>query len=351
MPPLVRLEPFLLHESSMVRDSVGFHFFQTWPDKEDLAPLVLEACRRYGDEPCMNLLSFGCRFPLSARGLLEALRALADIRPPFVEQWVSLAPLSLTRGRAEVLRSVLSRRAIARLDRRTCFHDAAPEELWRRLSALSRKLDLRAMAPGDLDETDDLLEALANVERPENVTAMIRDLDDCDMRWALLELAGVMGLTEVADVLVDLLACGDDVLVRASVESLARIRSENTVAAIAARYPRGSRRFRSFALSVLKAVKLDSSESLLRDLAGAETDPALRARVFDALRFHFTAGSERLLRQELENPSSWMLPEAIAKALYVFGELRGASAPPPPFEGDEIYFHLSFEERDEPAPR
>ncbi len=343
MPPLARLEPFLLHESSMVRDSVGFHFFETWSNEEELALLVLEACRRYGEEASLNLLSFGCRFPLSSRSLLEALRALTQSRPPFVEQWVSMAPLALVKGRAELLRSVLSPRAVARLDRRTYFHRGSATELWRRLEGLCRKLDSRSAEPGERDEIDDLLEALAAVDRRDNVAAKILALEETassHLRWALVELSGVMRLSELGGTLVDLLGAGEEPIARAAVQALARFGSTSIVGSIGGRYWAGSRRFRRFALSVLKAIKLESSETLLRELAERETDPALRGRIFDGLRFHFSEESETLLRRELERPSSWMIPEEIQKALFVFAELRGAGAAPP--EEREIYFHIPF---------
>jgi hypothetical protein len=343
MPPFARLEPFLLHESSMVRDSVGFHFFETWSNEEELAPLVLDACRRYGQVASLNLLSFGCRFPLSSRSLIEALRMLTESRPPFVEQWISLAPLSLARGRAELLRSVLSRRAIARLERRTQFHRETTTELWRRLDGLCHKLDSLAFEPGERDEIDDLLEALAALERRERVASKVLALGESasHLRWALVELSGVMSLSELGGALVDLLGAEEEAIARAAVDAIARIGSTSVVSSIGTRYSSGSRGFRRFALSVLKAIKHDTSEALLCELAESERDPALRGRIFDGLRFHFTERSEMLLRDELTKTSSWIPPEEIQKALHVFSRLRGEGAGLDPGDG-EICFRIPF---------
>ncbi len=343
MPPLVRFEPFLLHESPLVRDSVGFRFFESWSAEEELAPLVLEACHRYGEEATLNLLSFGCRFPLSARSLLEALRALTGSRPPFVEQWLSRAPLSLVKGRAELLRSVLSRRAITRLERRASFHRETTTELWRRLDGLCRKLDSApAPAPGARDEVDDLLEALAAAEHRDDVAARVLDLEESasHLQWALVELSGVMRLSEIVSVLVDLLGNGDDLIAQAAVEALARIGASSVVSFISTRYADGSRRFRRFALSALKAIPIGAAEALLSDLAESESHPALRGRIFDALRFQFTTRSEALLRRELERSSSWIPRGEIAKALFVAAELRGAR--PAPLDESDITFHIPF---------
>jgi hypothetical protein len=326
----------------MVRDTVGFHFYESWSDDEELAPLVLEACRRYGEEPCLNLLSFGCRFPLSSRSLLEALRMLSESRPPFVEQWVSTAPISLVRGRTELLRSVLSRRAVSRLDRRAFFHRATTTELWRRLEGLCQKLDSRAFGPGERDEIDDLLEALSARERPDGVAAKVLALEESarSLRWALVELSGVMKLSEPGEKLVELLGATEEAIARAAIQALARMRSLSVVSLIGARYPGSPPRFRRHALSVLKASKIEPSGALLAELAESESDPALRGRIFDGLRFHFTARSEALLQRELERPSSWMLASEIRKALFVFAELRGEAGAPA--EDGEIYFHIPF---------
>jgi hypothetical protein len=341
MPP-VQLEPFLLHGSPLVRDSVGFRFFESWSREEELAPLVLEACRRYGEEATLNLLSFGCRFRLSAEGLLESLRVLTESRPPFVELWVSLAPLSLVKNRAELLRSVLSERASSRLLRRGRFHRETATELWRRLDALCGKLASRGAAPGERDEIDDLLEALAVVEHPESVAEKLLDPEGAarPTQWALVELAGVMRLKELSESLVGFLGSGEDAVARASVEALARIGSASVVASIASRYAESTRDFKRFALSALKAIEHDAAGALLSDLAETESHPALLGRIFDALRFHFTGRSEALLRRELERQVSWMIPEEIAKALYVFRELRGASSVPP--GESDVYFHIPF---------
>jgi hypothetical protein len=161
------------------------------------------------------------------------------------------------------------------------------------------------------------------------------------LRWALVELSGVMSLSELGGALVDLLGAEEEAIARAAVDALARIGSTSVVSSIGTRYSSGSRGFRRFALSVLKAIKHDTSEALLCELAESERDPALRGRIFDGLRFHFTERSEMLLRDELTNTSSWIPPEEIQKALHVFSQLRGEGAGLDPGDG-EICFRIPF---------
>jgi hypothetical protein len=355
LPPL---QPFLLHEDSMVRDSVGFRFFESWSKDTGLVPLVLEACRTYGEEDTLNLLSFACRFRLDTRGLVESFRALALSHPPFVEQWVASAPLDLVSSRAELTRSLLSTRARARLSRRGTFHHMKPPELWRRLEAVSGRMDERVSEPGDWDEVEDLTEALSVVERRERVLELVstsRALPSAHFRWAIVDLAGAMELEGAVESLVSLLGEKDDGLGRAAVEALVRISAKGSssnqcVRRIGDRYPGGSRRFRRFALAALKAIQSEESRALLFTLADSEEDPALRGRIYDGLRFHFSDEAEALLRRELESPTSWMIPEEIQKALSVSSYIRGETDPAVErwrreleARGDgEIYFHIPF---------
>lgn len=73
-------------------------------------------------------------------------------------------------------------------------------------------------------------------------------------------------------------------------------------------------------------MKFPSSETLLRGLVDVEENPALRGRIFDALRFHFSEAAGALMRSELREPTSWMLPEELEKALYVHTRILGYSA-------------------------
>jgi hypothetical protein len=358
-----KLQPFLLHEDSMVRDSVAFGFFESWSKDPGLVPLVLEACRRYGEEDTLNLLVFGCRFRLDAQGLIESLRALTTSHPPFVEQWVASAPLDVLSSRAELARSVLSPRAMARLSRRERFRGMKVLDLWRRLEALSGKMDDRTSERRDWDEAEDLIEGLSVLARRDWLferLAGVRDLPRGHLRWAIVDLVGAMGIDTALDALVGLLEEEDDGLGRATVQALARIGSTSTgssgssashcVALIRDRYRGGSRRFRRSALASLKAIQSEESRALLYTLVDTETDPALRGRIFDAVRFHFDDESETLLKEELARPTSWMIPEEIRKALSVFALLRGEADP----EGDrwrrelaargdtDIYFHIPF---------
>ena len=65
--PNEELKQFLLHENIMVRESVAFYLFESWSPDDALIPLVLEGCRRYGEESSFATLGFASLFFLKTR--------------------------------------------------------------------------------------------------------------------------------------------------------------------------------------------------------------------------------------------------------------------------------------------
>jgi hypothetical protein len=347
------LKSFLLCDDVLVRDSVSFQFFESWSRDEELAPLTLEACRRFGEEVSLNLLSFACRFPLSARGLVDALQALAECHPPFVEQWVSLAPLDLVAARADLVRSVVSFRTTTRILRRASFQRTTAGELWRRLQTLCQRLDGRRAGPREWDEREDLIEALSSVERGETLaerTAGLRNEASPHLRGALVELTAAAGSHGRSTMLLDLLGSTDEGMARVAAKVLVRTKLPATVPEILDRYQKCSPRFRRFALRVLSSLQLPESERALHHLLELEEDPAHRGRIFDGLRFYFSTESAELLKRELEARTSSMIPKEIRKALYVSDRIRGiedasgrAYRAELDARGDaEVYFQIPF---------
>ena len=92
--PSDELKQFLLHRDIMVRESVAFYLFESWSPDDDLIPLVLEACRRYGEEASFGTLSLARRFNWSTRALLDAVQELERSHPPHVEEALARAPLA-----------------------------------------------------------------------------------------------------------------------------------------------------------------------------------------------------------------------------------------------------------------
>lgn len=320
------LKYFLLHEDPMVRDSVGFHLYEAWSGDRDLVPLTIESCERYGELPVLHLLGFACRFIMTHRSVEATLRLLGTSTPPYAELWIATAPLELLRARTAMLERRLSPRAFSRVERRRRFHDLPARELWGRLERGASRLERGRFEPFDWEETEDLVEALSHREQPRTVLERLSQPKDDVSPFGTLfdvELAGAMALREATPRLVHLLGHDHAAVAEAAAKSLARFGHPGIVRFLRERYPGGSQIFRRRAIAVMKAVKLDVSERALLSLLDLEPSEGLRAAVFDALRFHFTARAAAALREELRRPTSMAPAEELSKALFVLSTLFG----------------------------
>ncbi len=324
--PNEALKRFLLHEEPLVRDLVTFYFHECWSLDEGLIPLVLEGCRRFGEEASFFSLGHATRFPLNTCSLLESVAELERSQPPFVEEWLARAPLPLVESHEDILRNVLSFSAQARVERRRSLRQISTSELWQKLALLASHWEKSDFELDDWQQFEDLLEALATRETRQAVVEKFQELDRLKgflMRRALIGLAGSMQLYEVTRPLVDLLGDKRDELAEAASEALGRLGSPACLRLLDARYREGSFGFRLYAIGALQTMKFPSSETQLRGLVDVEENPALRGRIFDALRFHFTEAAGAMMRSELREPTSWMLPEELEKALFVHARILG----------------------------
>jgi len=324
------LKRFLLHDDILVRETVAFYLFESWSPDDDLIPLVLEGCRRFGEESSFATLGFARRFRFSAGALLDAVQELERSRPPRVEEWLGCAPLGLIGSHEDLLRSVLSRNTMARIERRRAFSAMSTTELWRRLTAAAHRVDAQGSDRGEQHELDDLKEALANRETRQAALEKGRELDQLSgycLKSSLIELAGAMGLHELTRILVECLDNPDDDLADAAAKSLSRVAAPWVVPRIREQYPDRSWDFRLFAIGALQPIKTKIATTALHALLEIEDDPALRGRIFDALRFHFTQEAAARIREEIRERSSWMLVDELKKAFYVNAVVLGRDDP------------------------
>ena len=360
--PNEELRQFLLHDDIMVRESVAFYLFESWSPDDALIPLVLEGCRRYGEESSFNLLGFARRFRFSTGALLDAVQELERSQPPHVEEWLGRAPLGLIQSHEDLLRTVLSLNTMARIERRRAFAGMSTTELWRRLTATAHRFDAQGSDREEQHELEDVKEALATRETQPAVLEKVRELDQLPghcLKTCLIELAGAMRLHELTRVLVERLGDpDDDELAEAAAASLARLGAPSVVRQIREQYPDRPWDFRLFALGALQAIKTESAETTLRALLEIEDDPALRGRIFDALRFHFTQEAAARMREEIRERSSWMLDDELKKAFHVNAVILGRDDPEAEawvFDDDDvaedgILFHIPVMDFDEGPP-
>lgn len=324
------LKQFLLHEDMMVRECVAYYFFESWSDDDDLIPLVLEGCRRYGEEASFSTLQLARRFRFSTAALLDAVQELERSQPPYVESWIGRAPLSLIQSHEDLLRTVLSLGTVARIERRRVFSQMSTTELWRKLTATAHRADVQGTSPTDEELLVDLKEAIASRESRQGIAEKVRDVDQLPGYWlkvCMLELAGAMKLLEVTRTVAHQLAGEDDDLAETAATALSRMGGDGVVHYVQDHYADKPWAFRLHAIGALQAIKTGKAEATLCALLEIEEDPALRGRLFDALRFHFSEGAAKLMRDEIVDPTSWMLDEELKKALYVNAKILGRDDP------------------------
>jgi hypothetical protein len=324
------LRRFLLHDDIIVRESVAFYLFESWSTDDDLIPLVLEGCRRFGEESSLTTLGFASRYPWSTGALLDAVQELERSHPPYLEDWVACAPLPLLHSHVELLRSVLSLPARARIERRQKLSTMTANALWRKLVEVAHRIDASGSDHERRYELRDIEEAFASRVSREAILERLRQLDRMPghrLELCLIELAGINALHEFVPNLVERLGDPDDTVADATADALARMGGSLATRLIRKQYRTRPWDFRLYAIGVLQAIKTRASETTLRSLLEHEDDPALRGRVFDALRFHFTDEAAALMRQEILEPTSWMLDDELKKAVYVNSRLLGRDDP------------------------
>lgn len=328
--PSEALEGFLLHEDLIVRESVAFYFYESWSQNVNLIPLVLEACRRYGEESSLTMLGFAGRYPWSAAGLLDALNELDRSHPPYLEDSVARAPLPLLENHEDVVRRTLSFPARTRIERRLELSKMSTSSLWRTLVQTAHRIDATGSGDDERYALQDIEGELVSRMSPEAVLEQLRQLDRLPgyrVKLCLIELAGATKLQVAARLLVGRLGDADDTLADFAADALSRMGRSLPVRLIRKQYRSRPWDFRLYAIGVLQAIKTRSAEVTLRELLETEEDPALRGRLFDALRFHFTNEAAELLRREILEPTSWMLDDELKKALYVNARILGREDP------------------------
>lgn len=219
---------------------------------------------------------------------------------------------------------------MARIERRRAFSAMSTTELWRRLTAVAHRVDAQGFDREEQHELDDLKEALANRETRQAALEKVRELDQISghcLKISFIELAGAMGLHELTRILVECLDNPDDELADAAAKSLSRVAAPWVVPRIREQYRDRSWDFRLFAIGALQPIKTRIATTTLHALLEIEDDPALRGRLFDALRFHFTQEAAARMREEIRESSSWMLDDELKKALYVNAVVLGRDDP------------------------
>jgi hypothetical protein len=140
----------------------------------------------------------------------------------------------------------------------------------------------------------------------------------------MANLAGQMRLPEAIPLLVVNMGHPYSFLADQSMFALAKIGSDQVVAAVCDQFPRGSRDFRLRASDLLCKIHLDTTVQRVLELLPGETDLAVRLNLCEALLDHFSdlgiEPARRLIKeQQLLTPDLRRLRSCLIAACRIMG--------------------------------
>lgn len=288
------LKGFLLHPRESVRDFVSEYFSDARDAGEDLMPLVLEACERYGDEHNLLALCNAKRFALNEASLRDVLGRLAnsaDTNAIFNLNWiVRFAPVGLlTAMQNEVFGTLhLAPSTADRIRRRQKFAQRSGDDLWQALQQFSRKADAKKTdEPIDQSYANDLVEALApwNVPDTQTLCDLLVALEPQEV-WLeifLADLAGARKLREAVPALVRKLGNESDYLVQSAGDALVDIGDPEALRLICQTYAQETWDFRLCAACVPGRIKRPESEVAILAMLATEEDVTIRTYLCSGL--------------------------------------------------------------------
>lgn len=281
------LKRFLLHEERSVRGFVAEYFSDSWAPDEDLMPLVLAACRRYGDEDNKLVLYHAGRFALtdeSLPALLQHLKNARDVNVAFhLNHIVARAPVTLLAAREPAVMNAENVLAETRkrIERRRELAEQAGEEVWAELQAFSERSRDKKIGEGmDLAYGDDLVEALARHDTPDAKT-LCRLLDSPEVKdeWLevfLIDLAGARNLREAIPLLVGKFRVDADYMLERTGQALARIGDPEAVRLIREPFAEETWDFKLYTSGLLGNLKHPASEEAILAVLAGEDDDTVR---------------------------------------------------------------------------
>lgn len=285
---------FLGHAEEAVRDAAVEYLGEGWARDPDIAPRILAAASRHGDDACLASIGWLGRFAWTVQTCDEAIERLVvcttrDAAYAWQRALVE-APAELLRAREALIGATpqIAPEFVERIRRRVALLDRSPASLWEELRGCCAGLDAGEISSRDgVTIATDLVEAIGADESVDR--AMVLDLlgsAEVSESWLgilLVALAGRLGLREAVPLLVDKLHDQADFLTETTMRALARIGDPATALRIAASYADGDWSFRLSCSRVLGLIKHPECEQALLDLLPLESDPTLRTSLCSSL--------------------------------------------------------------------
>jgi hypothetical protein len=332
-----QIKPFLLHEDTIVRQTVASYFRESFGQETELIPLVVKACKKYGEKGNFASLEASRRFPQSyltvssVLGLLErteheaSVHLLNDILAAMNAPVFFLCQAKLRDAR-HVFPFTLNV-----LHQRLGIWNRPPRRL---VAAFERFVEevRDELCPDCINQTygGDLVDALVHHFEPSS-KILIDRLAYCSSRrdcgaLFVIDLLGKRRIRRSIPAIIECFNLDSDHFAERATEALIRIGEVEAIQILRARMPQEDENFRYHAAMALAGFKHPESEKLLLELLETEENSRLRTRYCEGLCSHFSIKGEPFIRRQIE-PAGSVDGTCLKAGLLVSSIIRGRHLP------------------------
>ena len=310
------LKPYLLHEDEPVRNVVVEYFADSWCRDEDIVPMIIQACDRFGEEENIRGLNACRRFPIAEQPFLDLVARLSSVTEmtgvagvnasSHLNRAIATAPVGLLiQHETAILESARqTKETMDFIQHRREFAGWSAQQVWEELQAYARRSEEKKYV-NDIDHVyvDALIEALAPCDVPDTETlCTLLKLPDDECGWLeifLIDLAGERRVHETISILVDKFRIDTDYMLERCSEALAKIGDPEAVRLIRNAFPNESWSYRLYTSSLLGKVKVEESEDAIIALLESESDATIRTNMCFGLCKLFSRRGVDVVRQEI----------------------------------------------------
>jgi hypothetical protein len=343
--PEEKIKEAILHPDLDVRDtSIRYFYSSTSPD-HTLMPLAIQAIERYGRTKAFSFTHYLNLLPQSEQTVgwvIAELRRDCEGRPEErhfyylnLSRLLCHADIRLVAPHApDILQAPHfdPRERLAFRERLEMFGWSA-DACWQALREYCEaNRDKNTIEEFDLGHAQRIVEALARQphEYQGQIVALlaekVQDFRQDARKWLqplLAKLAGEMRLHEAIPPLVGNLGHPYSFLADQSMFALAKIGSDDVVAAVCGKFPHAARDFRLWASDLLCKIHLDTTVQRALELLPGETDPAVRLNLCEALLDHFSfegiEPARRLIKEHELTPDLRRLRSSLVAVCKITG--------------------------------
>ncbi len=310
------LKPYFLHEDEPVRNVVVEYFADSWCRDEDIVPMIIQACDRFGEEENICGLNACRRFPIAEQAFLDLvarfssvteITGMAGVNASYhLNRAIATAPVGLLiQHETAVLESPhQTKKTMDFIQHRREFAGWSAQQLWAELQDYARRSEDKKYA-NDINHAyvDALVEALAPYDVPDATTlCTLLYSPNNENGWLeifLIDLAGERRVHETISILVDKFRIDTDYMLERCSEALAKIGDPESVRLIRNAFPNESWSYRLYTSSLLGKIKVQESEDAIIALLESESDATIRTNICFGLCKLFSRRGVDVVRQEI----------------------------------------------------